>query len=184
MKSRAALFLTVFLLSISLNAGINGDEPGSAFAGEYSFMVNRVQGKIAQLADAIPEDKLSWRPEESVRSISEVYLHLAFSCYYLLNALGEEIPVNLKEDAKKFETSTMDKKEIVEKINSAFSQYQEAVNKLTDEQLNKKINFFGNEMTIRAVMVVMLNHAHEHLGQSIAYARTNGVTPPWSAKEN
>jgi hypothetical protein len=26
----------------------------------------------------------------------------------------------------------------------------------------------------------MLNHLHEHLGQSIAYARMNAVVPPWS----
>jgi uncharacterized damage-inducible protein DinB len=29
----------------------------------------------------------------------------------------------------------------------------------------------------------MANHMHEHLGQAIAYARVNGVVPPWSAKE-
>jgi hypothetical protein len=42
---------------------------------------------------------------------------------------------------------------------------------------------FGNTTTERGVYVTMLNHLHEHLGQSIAYARINGVVPPWSAKE-
>ena len=31
-------------------------------------------------------------------------------------------------------------------------------------------------------MMIIATHAHEHLGQSIAYARSNGVVPPWSVK--
>jgi hypothetical protein len=29
----------------------------------------------------------------------------------------------------------------------------------------------------------ILVHMHEHLGQSIAYARMNGITPPWSKSD-
>jgi hypothetical protein len=30
------------------------------------------------------------------------------------------------------------------------------------------------------VIYLMIVHNHEHLGQTIAYARLNGVTPPWT----
>ena len=39
---------------------------------------------------------------------------------------------------------------------------------------------FGNATTHRGVLVTVLSHLHEHLGQSVAYARMNGVVPPWS----
>ena len=39
---------------------------------------------------------------------------------------------------------------------------------------------FGNSTTRRGVLVTILSHLHEHLGQSIAYARINGIKPPWS----
>jgi uncharacterized damage-inducible protein DinB len=31
--------------------------------------------------------------------------------------------------------------------------------------------------------MALVSHEHEHLGQMIAYARSNGVTPPWSSPE-
>ena len=186
MKNSIIVLVAFLFVSVSVLGGSKTDnEPASAFAGEYGGLISNVHGKIVKLAEAVPQDNYSWRPADEVRSISEVYLHLAFSCYYLLDALGEEIPVKLgMEDAKKFEKSTLDKKEIAEKLNSAFSMFKEASNKVTDEKLNSKINFFGNEMSVRTVMMIMLNHAHEHFGQSIAYARTNGVVPPWSAGDN
>ena len=49
-----------------------------------------------------------------------------------------------------------------------------------DSELDAMTNMFGNQVTKRTVMSVMVSHMHEHLGQSIAYARTNGVVPPWS----
>ena len=51
---------------------------------------------------------------------------------------------------------------------------------LSDADLDKKVKFFGNEMTVRQGLLVVLNHEHEHLGQSIAYARMNKIVPPWS----
>jgi uncharacterized damage-inducible protein DinB len=39
-------------------------------------------------------------------------------------------------------------------------------------------------MTVRGALLLATTHMHEHLGQSIAYARTIGVVPPWSAKES
>jgi hypothetical protein len=42
------------------------------------------------------------------------------------------------------------------------------------------VSFFGHDMTARAVLIALDGHVNEHLGQSIAYARANNVTPPWS----
>ena len=35
-------------------------------------------------------------------------------------------------------------------------------------------------VTIEEAAFAMTDDLHEHLGQLIAYARTNGVKPPWS----
>ena len=42
------------------------------------------------------------------------------------------------------------------------------------------MKLFGRDMTKQAAVMLILEDQHEHLGQSIAYARTNGVVPPWS----
>jgi hypothetical protein len=36
------------------------------------------------------------------------------------------------------------------------------------------------QTTTRATWIATVTHLHEHLGQLIAYARSNNVTPPWS----
>ena len=66
-------------------------------------------------------------------------------------------------------------------MKSSFNYCKEAAAKVDDEKLNSKVNFFGNEVTVRFVLEAMHGHIHEHLGQAIAYARMAGVTPPWSA---
>jgi uncharacterized damage-inducible protein DinB len=48
-------------------------------------------------------------------------------------------------------------------------------------EFDTEITVFGQKTTKRGFMVLIVGHMHEHLGQAIAYARMNGVTPPWSA---
>jgi uncharacterized damage-inducible protein DinB len=66
-------------------------------------------------------------------------------------------------------------------LRQSFDHVRTVVLKTADADLDKKVKVFGgSEMSERALIMVMGNHMHEHLGQSIAYARSNGVTPPWS----
>ena len=55
---------------------------------------------------------------------------------------------------------------------------------MNEAELEKSVKLFGNNTTQRGVYGTILNHLHEHLGQSIAYARINGVAPPWSTGMN
>ena len=154
------------------------------FVGQIEF----VQGRITQLANAVPQSAYEWRPEEGVRSVSEVYLHTAFANYMTVTITGGKVPedVGFEMDFSKanaWETQTTDKTVILEKVNESFATLKERVGNLTEEDLNTEIEFFGMKMSIRNFMITMIGHLHEHLGQSIAYARINGVTPPWSKNE-
>ena len=86
--------------------------------------------------------------------------------------------------AHDWDTQTTDKTEILEKVNESFATLKERIRSFTDEDLNREVEAFGMTMTVRNFMITMIGHTHEHLGQSIAYARTNHVTPPWSKKES
>jgi hypothetical protein len=54
---------------------------------------------------------------------------------------------------------------------------------MSDAELDKPAEFFGMKSTVRGGYMLLLAHVHEHLGQSIAYARMNGIVPPWTAKQ-
>jgi hypothetical protein len=52
-----------------------------------------------------------------------------------------------------------------------------------DADMDKPVDLFGMKTSVRGGYMLLLSHAHEHLGQSIAYARSNGIVPPWTAKQ-
>ena len=155
------------------------------FLGQVDFM----RGRVTQLADAMPQSTYEWRPMDGVRSVSEVYLHIAFGNYICVTVSGGNVPeeVGFVMDFSKennWDTQTTDKAGIMEKMNKSFDILKERISGLTEEDLNREVEAFGMKMSLRNFIVSMIAHCHEHLGQSIAYARMNGVTPPWSKKES
>jgi uncharacterized damage-inducible protein DinB len=92
--------------------------------------------------------------------------------------MGVKIPAGIDHEMEK---SVTDKAKVIDTLKKSFEHVKSAVASMSDADLDKKVKIFGGrEMTQRALFVVILNHMHEHLGQSIAYARMNGVAPPWS----
>ena len=91
--------------------------------------------------------------------------------------------MNTPDDEKKFEQITTNKKAIHEQLVKSFDYIKSGIKGLPDANLDNMTEFFGMKMSIRAVLITLLTHMHEHLGQSIAYARMEGVVPPWTAAQ-
>ena len=149
----------------------------SGFRAEYIAEVDEVGKKLVDLAQAMPADKYSWRPAAGVRSVGEVYVHVVNGNSNGAGLLGGQRLEGVSRDSEKTLT---DKAKIVELLRKSIENLKAAAGGMTDVDLNKRIKAYGREMTERQVLLHVLNHMHEHLGQSIAYARSNGVTPPWS----
>jgi uncharacterized damage-inducible protein DinB len=193
MRLRPILFqllLAVIIFSFSAIYGQNqtkdkSEMKQSGFAAEFIGQVHFIQGRLLELQKAVPANKYNWRPAEGVRSLGEIYLHAALANYYFAKYAGYEIPgdIDLEMGPEKWDKITIDKKEITKILERSFAELLTTGKKITEKDLEKNVNVFGMDMTLRNFMVSSLNHMHEHLGQSIAYARSNGVTPPWSQKE-
>jgi len=76
------------------------------------------------------------------------------------------------------------KDEIKAILTKAFAFLHQTVQDTSDADLEKTHNFFGNTINERSLFMIIYGHCWEHLGQSIAYARMNGVVPPWSKPGN
>ncbi|MDF1502531.1 DinB family protein [Roseisolibacter sp. H3M3-2] len=135
--------------------------------------------KLIALAEATPQDKYGWRPAAGVRSTSEVFMHMAGANYMIPPIAGaaRAAGLTLTPDSEKTVT---DKAAVVKHLRESFAYAKQAVLGVADDQLSAPVTLFGRPSTKRGVLVLMATHAHEHLGQSIAYARTNGIVPPWS----
>jgi uncharacterized damage-inducible protein DinB len=149
--------------------------PGT-FSAEFLSNLGGVETKLVKLAEAIPAEKYTWRPAPGVRSISEVFMHVAGSNYVLVTFLGVTAPASMPENIE----SITDKQRVVAELKRSFEHVRKAATAMNEADLAKPVSLFGNPTTNRGVYVTVLSHLHEHLGQSIAYARMNGVTPPWS----
>lgn len=177
------VFLFLFLSSVcGFAQGASQTQPATApatgFRADFLQLLDEVQEKLVSLAEAVPAEKYGWRPGEGVRSISEVYMHIAGGNYLLPSFIGIPAPDGISRDMEKTVT---EKPKVIEALKQSFDHLRQATLKTSDADLDKKANLFGREASYREVFMIISNHCHEHLGQSIAYARMNGVVPPWSA---
>jgi uncharacterized damage-inducible protein DinB len=159
-------------------------QPAAAPAGvqgEMLLWIRDAETKLIELAEAMPEAKYSWRPGEGVRSVGEVYMHVAAANFGIPSFAGVKPPEGFKFEG--YEASLSKKADIVKALKDSFAHMEGAVGRFTAEDLEKPADLFGMKTTTRGVCLLLLSHAHEHLGQSIAYARSNKITPPWTARE-
>jgi len=172
------LFLPLVFVcgAATLSAQAPAKTPG--FRDLFLDQLKDVESKVVGLAEAMPQEKYAWRPADGVRSVAEVFTHIAGANYMLPNFIGIKPPAGMTPALAK-ET---DKAKVVEALKASFEHVRQGVTNLSDADLAKPVKLFGRETTYEGVLFLMANHMHEHLGQSIAYARTNGVTPPWSKK--
>jgi len=173
-------------LLIAYAAPGRAQEP-KGFRAELLGQIEYVQSRILELESSIPDERMTWRPNEEVRSISEVYSHIAFANYLFAGFVGARLPEGISiasmEAVTKFEKESTDKKVVQEKLVKSFDFMKAAILKIPDDSLDNRMKFFGREITVRNCLLIYITHTHEHFGQSIAYARTVGVVPPWTARE-
>jgi uncharacterized damage-inducible protein DinB len=152
--------------------------PAAGFLADYAAEVDAVGKKLVDLAQAEPAEKYGWRPAPGVRSIGEVYMHVVGGNSTIPSFLGAKRMDGITRDSEKQVT---DKAKIVDLLQKSIANAKAAGAMITEADLDKKVKTFGGrEMTQRQVLMLIVTHMHEHLGQSIAYARMNGITPPWS----
>jgi uncharacterized damage-inducible protein DinB len=142
--------------------------------------LERVQKKFVDLANALPADKFTWRPSADSRSFAEVFLHVAGERYQIL-ALGGAVPP-AGFDGKTFEKSTTDKAGIVAELNRSWEFAQKTINGMSNADFAKLLPKLGPQANAGDVVYILVADAHEHLGQVVAYARVNGIVPPWTAE--
>jgi uncharacterized damage-inducible protein DinB len=139
-----------------------------------------VNKKCVDLAEALPSDKFTWRPSPATRSFAEVFLHVAGERYAILSMMGANPPAGFK--AREFERSTTEKVRIVEDLNQPWDFANKTIDGMTNADFAKLLPKLGPQANEGDIVYMLVADAHEHLGQLIAYARENGIVPPWTVQ--
>jgi len=111
-----------------------------------------------------------------------VFLHVVQANYLIPGFYGVQSPMT-KEELMKLDTQTMEPAKIRQMLKDSYAFAEKSIADTPDSDLEAQVTFFGMTMSKRAAMLLLTSHSHEHLGQSIAYARSNNIVPPWTARE-
>ncbi|MGB2897807.1 MAG: DinB family protein [Candidatus Acidiferrum sp.] len=152
--------------------------PTSGFRAEFLEEIAYYEKRYTSLAETMPAEKYTWRPAEGVRSVGEVFTHIVGANYGVARALGTPSPAGL--DFKSIMALSADKPKVIQALKDSFAHFRNAVIALKEEDADKPQKMFNRQTTLRGSFIVITGHFGEHLGQSIAYARVNGVVPPWT----
>ncbi len=168
--------------ALSVKAQVNPYKDGTpglnGYRSEIMAEVMIQEDKFTRLAEAIPAEKYIWRPSPDVRSFAEVFMHVSAANFNLYKLVGTPPPAGF--DVKGFEKSTTDKAKVIATLKESFAHAKKAITGMNDADLEKSLDWFGGKNTQRGILLFIVRHASEHLGQSIAYARFAGITPPWT----
>jgi uncharacterized damage-inducible protein DinB len=156
---------------------LSAQDPLDGLWQGYDGEWRHVSNQLIALAEATPADKFAWRPAPGVRSTSEVYMHIVLANFWLLSATGPKMPPDLKQGSEKNVTS---KPEVIAWLKRSLQAVNEAHLNADPKDMSRKLKVEGRDATVDGMYLRIIVHANEHMGHLIAYARTSGVTPPWS----
>ena len=129
--------------------------------------------KFAGLA-RVMAGKYNWKPGEGVRSVGDVFNLIVTENGLLIGTL-----TGAGEGGGRG-AQVMEPEKLQEALKASYANLQKAIEGLSDADLKAPVKLFGKDFTKEGAVRYLFADQHEHLGQSIAYARSNGVVPPWS----
>lgn len=175
---RATLIFDVQLLAVK-------DVPTVLPAEDLLFGLHEYRDKVVALAKAIPAEKYGWRPGPGVRSIGEVLTHIGNGNRLLLDVASGDVAKDKViaeiESNQKLETSGLTKDQIIDRLAQSFAAVEKMMSEARYGGLTHDVDYFGHAQSRRSILVTLDAHVAEHLGQLVAYARMNGIVPPWSS---
>jgi uncharacterized damage-inducible protein DinB len=166
---------------------VTSSSASSSVTADLLTDVGQLEQKMLGLARAIPAEKYEWRPGQGVRAVGEVLMHVAADNYLLPAAMGlppGEASTGIKADdyntVLAYERRKLNKDATIAELERSFAYLKKNLSGTPASKLGDKVTMFGQTFTMQQAWILATTHLHEHLGQLIAYARSNGVAPPWS----
>ena len=180
---RTAVLSFVLLAALALPAFADDAAPVRGPRAAVRSAIIDARDKILDLARAMPEDKYDWRPGPGVRSTKEVLVHLTGDNYFMPTGAGVAAPAatGIGEDYKTveaFEKRTRTREQLLAELDASFAFLEQQMAAAADAKLAAPSKW--PKTSNRQLWISATTHLHEHLGQLIAYARSNKIIPPWS----
>lgn len=166
----------VGLLAFMVSSPLAGQEIPDALARSFE----EAERKILALAEVIPAEIYVWAPSEEVRTFSEAFMHVAAGNFVILGRIAAPFPLDAPQVWYRDPESVTEKAAVLDALRGSFGWAGDVLEGTGQEEYPEQAANAGPGTTVVSQLVLLNAHAHEHLGQLIAYARMNGIAPPWS----
>lgn len=180
-RARRAHVVTIALAALAGSAVAATAQDGPVVPELRDEILRQFEGssrKLAALSEAMPAATWDWQPGEGVFTVARVYAHIArYNYLYLHENLGVEAPEGV---AWRELESLTDKAAVRDALLASIEHVRESVAAMDAAELSRTVTLYGREVPAWSVLLQLVTHMNEHVGQAIAYARTKGVVPPWS----
>ena len=150
----------------------------TGFRGEFLHQFNQSMEKIVALAEAVPAETYARRPLPAVMPMARMFAHIATYNYeYPARAMGIPTPAGIDRDTLE---RVATKPAVVALLRNSAEHVRRVVRQMPESQLAQETTLYGRRVPQWAVLLQLIAHMDDHLGQTIAYSRVTGVVPPWS----
>ena len=179
-RRHTAVLATAFAALAVLTTAPTQAQDTPDFRAEFKGQFEASARKLVALSEAMPAESYSWSPMEGVMNVALVYRHIArYNYMYPHLNLGIDPPKGV--DYQTLEEGGADKEEVARILAESMDHVRTVVDAMSDADLAAPVELYGRQVAGWAVLLQLVTHMNEHLGQSIAYARMNRVVPPWSS---
>jgi len=184
-RSRAALVISAIRAVVVLAAIVplpasvfRAQDAPRGFRAEFLHQFDQSMAKVVALAEAVPAEMYLRRPVPAVMPLAQMFAHIArFNYEYPARAMGISTPAGIDRDTLE---RVAEKRSVVALLRRSAEHVRHAVRRMPEAQLGQMTTLYDRRVPQWAVLLQLLAHMDDHLGQSIAYARVSGVVPPWS----
>ena len=177
-KARIAIALATFVMALAATTAAGAQSAPGDFRAEFLRQFDESMNKVVMLAEAVPAEKYARPAATGAMTLGQIFSHIASSNFdYPAQAMGIAAPAGIKVDTLERVT---DKAQVVALLRRSADHVRQGVSRLPETQLAQSTTLYGRRVPQWAVLLQLLAHMNDHMGQSIAYARASGVVPPWS----
>jgi hypothetical protein len=180
--SLRAVITFVLLLSAVRAIAQQQPSPAKTIPDSVNYMWKMVEGDFTALAEAMPEEKWSFKPTKGafadVRTFAEQVKHVACANEAWAKKLRGEKPPDHCETGGPNPAKT--KAEILAYLRETFAMMDAEIAKTRPDNLTAPVEgpYAGDNRL--EVLNSALWHISDHYGQLVEYARMNGIVPPAS----
>jgi uncharacterized damage-inducible protein DinB len=161
------------------------------FSSAIERQFNKISSDIITSAEAMPEDKFNFTPEnlqipnsdfKGVRTFAGQIMHLSTDNILIWSAItGDSVRADIQDVNGPKSIST--KTEVLKYLKSSFEEGRKAISMLTEKNAMDMIEFRGRKLPKLDLAFYALTHANEHYGQMVVYLRMCGIIPPPTINE-